>query len=140
MRVFVDTNIFISYLLSPKKDSLVKLLLDKVADGDVTLLVSRELLEEIEVTVQRKPKLIKIVTKPRLSEFIQLLLAVSEEIPLITEPIPQITRDPKDDFLIAYAVLGQADYLVSGDNDLLVLKEVHGVKMLDSAAFRRLIS
>ena len=140
MRVFVDTNIFIAYLLSPRKDSLVKLLLDKVADGDVTLLVSRELLEEIEVTVQRKPKLIKIVTKSRLSEFIQLLLAVSEEIPLITEPIPQITRDPKDDYLIAYAVLGQADYLVSGDNDLLVLQEVHGVKMLDSAAFRGLIS
>ncbi len=81
MRVFVDTNIFIAYLLSPRKDSLVKLLLDKVADGDVILLVSRELLEEINATVQRKPKLIKIVTKSRLSEFIRLLLAVSEEIP-----------------------------------------------------------
>lgn len=140
MRVFVDTNIFISYLISPKKDGVVNLLLSKVAEGEVTLLVSKQLIKEIEHTVQRKPKLLKRVTQERLHQFISLLLAVSEEVPPTTEEIPKITRDPKDDYLVTYAVLGQADYLISGDKDLLVLGEVYGVKILHSGEFRVLIS
>lgn len=139
MRVFVDTNIFISYLFSQKKNSFVPLLFDKIAKGEITLLVTRALLDEIEATVQRKPKLLQTITQKRLTDFIQLLLAISEEIPLIRDAIPQITRDPKDDFLIAYAVLGQADYLISGDKDLLVLGSVHGVKIVRSGEFRSLI-
>lgn len=139
MRVFVDTSIFISYLLSQKKDSFVPLLLNKIVEGEITLLVSRELLEEIEATVQRKPKLLQTITQQRLTGFIQLLQAISEEIPLIRDAIPQITRDPNDDFLIAYAVLGQADYLISGDKDLLVLGAVHGVQIVGSGEFRNLI-
>ena len=140
MRVLVDTNIFISYLLNPKKDSFVSLLLDKVAEGEITLLVPQALLVEIESVVLKKPKLLQTITRKRLTKFIQSLSAVSTEIPLIHEAIPQLTRDPKDDFLIAYAVLGQADYLISGDNDLLVLKEIQGLKIVDSGEFRKLIS
>lgn len=140
MRVLVDTNLFISHLLSRKKDSLVALVLDKIAEGEITLLVPQALLVEIESVVLKKPNLLQIITKKRLAEFIQLLSAVSEEIPLISDAIPQITRDPKDDFLIAYAVLGEADYLISGDKDLLVLEEIHGVKIVDSGEFRRLIT
>jgi putative PIN family toxin of toxin-antitoxin system len=140
MRIFVDTNIFISYLLSQKKDSFVPLLFDKIAKGEMTLLVSRALLDEIEATVQKKPKLLQTITQQRLTDFFQLLLSISEEIPLIRDAIPQITRDPTDDFLIAYAVLGQADYLISGDQDLLVMKAVHRVKIVRSGEFRSLIS
>jgi uncharacterized protein len=140
MRVLVDPNIFISYLLSPKKDSFISLLFDKVAEDEITLLVPQALLVEIESVVLKKPKLLQTITKKRLTQFVQSLSTISEEIPLISDPIPQITRDPKDDFLIAYAVLGEADYLISGDKDLLVLEAIHDVKIVDSGEFRRLIS
>jgi putative PIN family toxin of toxin-antitoxin system len=139
MRIFVDTNIYISYLLTPHQDSFVLLLFDKIANGEITLLVSAPLLDEIEVTVKRKPYLLKKIGEKELVRFIHLLKRVSEEIPFITTKIPVSTRDPKDDFLIAYAVLGKADYLVTVDKDLLVLGQVGRVKIAHSGEFRAIL-
>jgi len=139
MRVLADTNIYISYLLSPHQDSFVLLLFDKIANGEITLLVSAPLLDEIEVTVKRKPYLLKIIHEKELARFIHLLKIVSEEIPFITTEIPVATRDPKDDYLIAYAILGKADYLVTVDKDLLVLGQVGKVKMVHSGKFRAIL-
>lgn len=136
MRVLVDTNLFIAYLLKPRDDSLVALLLDAVVDGRVTLLMPAALLQEIEETIKRKPHLLAIIDAERLHRFLTLLQSLCEEIPLITEAIPSITRDVKDDYLIAYAVVGQADYLVSGDKDLLELPTAVPVAILNSCQFR----
>ncbi len=46
-----------------------------------------------------------------------------------------ICRDPKDDKFIACAVDGNADYIVSGDADLLVLAEYRGVRIVQPAEF-----
>ena len=123
-------------MLSPHHDSFVLLLFDKITAGEITLLVSTPLLDEIEVTVKRKPYLLKRIREEELARFIHLLKIVSEEIPLITTEIPVATRDPKDDYLIAYAILGKADYLVTVDKDLLVLGQVGKVKMVHSGEFR----
>lgn len=139
MRVLADTNIYISYLLSPHQDSFVLFLFDKIISGEITLLFSAPLLNEIEVTVKRKPYLLKKIRETELIRFIQLLKGVSEEIPFITTKIPVATRDPKDDYLIAYAILGKADYLVTVDQDLLVLGQVGKVKIVHSGEFRAML-
>lgn len=139
MRVLADTNIYISYLLSPHQDSFVLLLFDKIADGEITLLVSTPLLDEIEATVKRKPYLLNRIGEKELARFIHLLKIISEEIPFITAKIPVATRDPKDDYLIAYSILGKADYLVTVDKDLLVLGQVGKVKMVHSGEFRAIL-
>jgi putative PIN family toxin of toxin-antitoxin system len=139
MRVLVDTNLFIAYLLKPREDSFVVLLLDGVVSGQITLLLPAELLQEIERTTKRKPYLLKVITEERLHRFLALLQSLCEEIPLITEAIPPITRDAKDDYLLAYAVIGRADYLVSGDKDLLVLQTAASVAIVNSGDFRRLL-
>lgn len=51
-----------------------------------------------------------------------------------------MTRDPKDDYLIAYAVIGEADYLVTGDKDLLVLEQIAGVTIVTPARFADLLA
>ncbi|MEM7118984.1 MAG: putative toxin-antitoxin system toxin component, PIN family [Chloroflexota bacterium] len=140
IRVLADTNIYISYLLSPKNDSFVDLLFDKVASGEITLLVVEPLLEEIERTVKRKPNLLARITETHLTRFIQLLTMIAESIPTISAEIPAITRDPKDDFLIAYAVVSNADYLVSVDKDLLVLEQFGRVKIVHSGEFRAVLA
>ena len=65
----------------------------------------------------------------------EILRAVGEPIPRITQPIPALTRDPKDDYLIAYALVGGADFLVTGDADLLVLKQIDSLKIVTAREF-----
>jgi len=48
-------------------------------------------------------------------------------------------RDPKDNFLLELAVDGKADYLITGDNDLLVLKTVNETKIVKIEDFFRKI-
>ena len=48
-------------------------------------------------------------------------------------------RDPRDDYLLTPAVLERVDYLVTGDNDLLVLGEFQDVRMVTPVAFARIL-
>lgn len=72
--------------------------------------------------------------------FTALLRSVSENIPNIEEPIPAVTRVPKDDYLLAYTVVGRADYLVSVDQDLLVLGRVGQVSICSPREFVTLLA
>ena len=53
--------------------------------------------------------------------------------------IPNVSRDVKDDKFLATAAIAQADYLVTEDNDLLVLDEYEGAKIIDAATFLRIL-
>jgi len=52
----------------------------------------------------------------------------------------EICRDPKDDFLLALAKTSNADYLVTGDRDLLVLENYGKTKIITIEKFERIIS
>ena len=140
MRVLVDTNLFIAYLLKPHGDSFIAVLFRAISAGEVTLLLPEMLLEEIERVAKHKPNLARLISGERLEQFLEQLRLLGEEIPPITDPIPPIVRDVKDDYLIAYAVVGRADYLISGDNDLLVLGAVGSVSIVNSGQFRQILS
>jgi predicted nucleic acid-binding protein len=61
---------------------------------------------------------------------------MGEEIPQIRRPIPAVTRDPKDDYLLAYVLIGGADYLVTDDEDLLALQQqIHELEILTPRQF-----
>ena len=49
------------------------------------------------------------------------------------------TRDRKDDYLLACAVVGQAEYLVTGDNDLLVLDGIEGIRIVTARKFCEIV-
>jgi putative PIN family toxin of toxin-antitoxin system len=121
MRVLIDTNVFISYLLSSHSAGVTNKIFSAWADGRFTLLIPEALLNEPLVTVKTKPRLAKRIPPDNLKEFLATIQELSEEIPRIESPIPAVTRDPKDDYLLAYALVGGADYLVTGDEDLLAL-------------------
>jgi len=55
----------------------------------------------------------------------------------VKPPYDRICRDPKDDYLLALAKKGQADFLITGDEDLLVLKKYGKARILKPAAFRK---
>lgn len=140
MRVLVDTGVFIAYLLKPHPDSFVTLLLSAVTDQRVTLLLCDGLLDEVARTIRRKPLLYDKIGEQRLQRLMALITAISEVVPATSHAIPPLTRDRTDNYLIFYAVIGRADYLVTVDKDLLALGQVQQVKVVHTADFRKVLA
>lgn len=135
-RVLIDTNVLISYLLQPDASGAVQAILRAFLGERFTLLVPGALLKELLVTVRGKHRLAERIHPEDLAAFIAILEAFGEGVGKISEPIPKVTRDPKDDYLLAYALVGEADYLITGDKDLLELQgQIAGLDILTPAQF-----
>jgi uncharacterized protein len=117
MRLILDTNLWISFLISSKFEKLDELLINQKSK----LLFSQELLEEF-VAVAKCPKLRKYISKDELEDLLETIHEVAEFVN-VTSKVSKC-RDPKDNFLLSLAVDGKADYLLTGDKDLLVLKKI----------------
>ncbi len=140
MRVLLDTNIFVSYLLPPPRQAgTIDRIIEGFLNGYYTLLIPEELLQELHRTLTTKPYFQRRVGYEEADAFISAVRALSERLPALEEAIPAVTRDPKDDYLLAHALLAAADYLVSGDNDLLALAPVTGLVVLSPADFVKLL-
>ncbi len=135
MRVLLDANLFVSYLLHPDQESPSAQIIRAAIQGEFTLLLPEALLDELVRAIDRKPYLRERIRPEEMAQLADIIKGVAEVIPRITEPIPAVTRDPKDDYLITYALVGEADYLVTGDKDLLVLEEVGTLRILTPRAF-----
>ncbi len=121
MRVILDTNVLVSALLTP--DGVPARLLDAWFEGRYELLSSEVQLEELRL-VTRHPKVRCFVEPAIAGGLVNDLRHFAE---LLTElPIVDVSEDPADNFLLAMAEAGRADYLATGDKrDVLALKR-HG--------------
>lgn len=93
-------------------------------------------MEEFILVVQR-PKFLKYFTE----EDVQDLLTVFDSYGEVVEVTSEVDacRDPKDNFLLALAKDSQADFLITGDKDLLVLKQFENTQILSFVDFIKLI-
>ena len=132
IRAVLDTNLLVSYLLT-HRPPIATLIDHHLARDDLLLVTAAELLAEID-RVLAYPKLQAYYTKEDRTRFVALIMALGEVVDL-PETVPRICRDPDDDWLIACAVVGQADVLVSGDEDLLALQRVGGIPILTAVQF-----
>ena len=114
-RVVIDTNLWISFLLS-KRFNFIDELLDS---RKVDLVFCNELLAEL-VEVANRPKLRNFFTTEDWSLIFEIIERHAVFIPVISSVT--VCRDAKDNFLLALAKDAKANYLLTGDNDLLVLK------------------
>lgn len=140
MRVLIDANIFISYLLKSDQDRTISRIIEAGFAGKFTILLPEEVIREFDKKLIEKKYLAAHISSEDAQEFTQLLESVAERIPTITEEIPAVTRDRKDDYLIAYAAVGKADYLVSGDEDLEALGKVEDITIISPAAFLQILT
>ena len=115
MRLILDTNLWISFLISSKFEKLDEILFNQ----NFKLLFSQELLEEF-VAVVKRPKLRKYISRNELEDLLETIDDIAEFVN-VTSEISEC-RDPKDNFLLSLAVDGKADYLLTGDKDLLVFE------------------
>lgn len=122
-RAFLDTNLLLSSTIISKGNPGKAIAAWK--QDLFILLISPESLEELEDVTSRKKFLDKYnLFKPRSSELIDMLKLGAEIVTsLPKEDLPVHSRDPEDDYLLASALGGNADYLVTGDEDLLELND-----------------
>ena len=132
IRAVLDTNLPVSYLLT-HGPPIATLIDDFLAKDEFAMVTAPELLVELD-RVLSYPKVQRYYSDEERARFVALVLALSEVVDL-PESIPRICRDPDDDHLIACAVVGEADVIVSGDDDLLALERVGDIPILSAAQF-----
>lgn len=128
IKLIIDTNLWISFLISNNCTQLDNILFAKKAK----LIFSHELLEEF-LDVVKRPKFKKFFSLKDIEELLEIIQDYSEFIDVKSQVI--ICRDEKDNFLLSLAKDSKADYLITGDKDLLVLKTIEKTKILTFTDF-----
>jgi putative PIN family toxin of toxin-antitoxin system len=136
MRAVVDINLLISYLIT-HRSPIAELVDVYLARGDFVLLTSHPMLEELDRVLQY-PRLYRYYDEQTRIRFVALAASLGEIVDLPHE-VPRICRDPDDDWVIACAVAGDADVIVSGDRDLLDLIQVNRIPILSARQFLTLL-
>ena len=128
IRVILDTNLWISYLISKRIRKIDELF----ERNDLVLLFSEELLEEF-IEVAGRSKFRSYFPNEDVEELLSLFDELGEIIEVKTDV--NVCRDPKDNFLLALAQDGNADFLITGDEDLLVIKKFGATEILSFIQF-----
>ena len=131
-RFVIDTNVLVSGILIFQSSS------DKAykkARSIGKILFSESSFQELEEILKR-PKFNKYVSLESRNQFITKFKLESEQI-TITETI-NICRDSKDNKFLELAINGNADFIITGDQDLLVLNPFRGIKIITVNQFLKL--
>lgn len=129
MRVVLDTNILISALMVQEGNPAA--IYRAWQEGQFTLLVCAELLDELRATL-RKPLLAERIKPYKAGELVNEL----RELAVTIGNLPRVkrSRDSTDDFLLALSEAGEADYLVTGDKGGLLALRHHKITRIVSAS------
>lgn len=131
-RIIIDTNLWISFLLS-KQFSFLDELLTKQS---VQLVFSQELLSEF-LDVVNRPKLKKYFSDESVEMVLELIDQYAEFV-VVTSSV-DVCRDLKDNFLLSLAKDGSVDFLITGDQDLLVIESFVNTEILTISEFEQRI-
>ena len=130
MRVVYDTSVLVAML--SRRDLILKLQA-AIADGRITLISSPYIVAELERVLYAKFGLTKQGAKSRA----RLLARVAEMVQ--PKDVVRVVRDANDDPILAAAVTGQAQYIVTFDDDLLILKQHAGIAIVSLDEFQKLL-
>ena len=131
-RIILDTNLWISFLISKKLSQIDRLIDNK----EITLIFSDELIKEF-IDVVSRPKFEKYFSKNDIKQILGyfdsygILINVTSDV--------EICRDQKDNFLLNISIDSNTDYLITGDNDLLTLKTIGQTRIINFSEFINII-
>ena len=127
IRIVLDTNVFISGVLTPGRAPAQ--LLELVLSGTIKLVISPQIIQEIQRVLQY-PGILKLIKKRKLEskeleEAVFRIMRVAHITPGAVN-VQGVAVDPSDDMFLACALEGQAEFIVSGDHHLTDLKTIRG--------------
>ena len=125
MRVVLDTNVLVASIVA---DGLCRDLV-RVRVHSHTIITSKPLLDELRRTLR-----VKFKADP---DKLPLLSALHEQAEIVAPALlgERVGRDKDDDVVLATALAGKAEIIVTGDDDLLVLKRFRGIRILSPRQF-----
>lgn len=137
IRAVLDTNILLSGLIVSL--GYPAAIIDAFKKSDFIFLTSEILLWELKKIVQY-PRIYKRyrLSEKKIEEYFKILRLYG----IIVYPkdaLEVLVNQPIDNMVLATAVKGKADYIVSGDRHLLKLKKYKGIKILPPAEFCRVL-
>jgi len=131
MTVVFDTNVLVAAVIT---EGLCSVLLRRARAGEFELVLCPFILNGVKRIFSKKLKLSR-------TERALALTVINEAAGRVVKPgitIPETCIDRDDDNVIVCAVAAGADYLVTGDSDLLVLKQYENIKILSPRDFEAL--
>lgn len=128
MKVVCDTNILFAAIISPR--GTPRQVLDAWQRRRFTLLTSRQQLSEIR-RVSRYPTIERHTSRAARGALIRRIELTGVILDIKT--IPGLCDDPDDDFLLSIALIGQADYLVTGDSHIASVKKIARCRIVSPA-------
>ena len=133
MRVVFDTNVLIAAFVA---DGVCATLLSRARKGHCDLLLCPCIVEEFQRVLRRKFK----ASAEELAQALVLLGEAAVEMVTVDVEVSGICRDADDDRILACARAAAADCLVTGDDDLLVLKTYGTIRILTPREFELLFA
>lgn len=130
-KIIIDTNLWISFLISKNYSKLDEILFSKKC----TLIFSEELLNEFLAVIKR-PKFRRFFSQEDTEDLIETIQDYSDFVSVTSKV--EVCRDEKDNFLLALAKDSQAQFLITGDNDLVELKDFGSTKIVTMTDFLKI--
>jgi len=126
MRIVLDSNVLIAaFAARGLCDTILEFCLDSH-----NILLSEDIILEVSLNLRKKIKI-----TPQVVDKITTLLRENAEV-LVPENLSnKLCRDPGDLHVLGLAIAGKADCIVTGDKDLLVLKNFHNIPILSPREF-----
>ncbi|MBN1363614.1 MAG: putative toxin-antitoxin system toxin component, PIN family [Syntrophaceae bacterium] len=131
MKAVFDTNILVAAFLT---EGLCSGLLIRARKHNFDLILFDDILREFKNILRRKFK----ISSSDISEITDIIMEAASEILHKVNSAPRVCRDPKDDMIIACAIDAAADYIVTGDEDLLMLKRFKNIVIINPRNFETL--
>lgn len=128
MRVVLDTNVILSALLNPGK---ARSLILELAVHNHQIILSEYIFQEIETVLKRN----KFRHTKVNSKLLRMLRLSTRLVPIAPEHSSAQVREPKDHPILQTAEAAGADYLITGDKDLLSLGKFRGTMIVSLTDF-----
>jgi putative PIN family toxin of toxin-antitoxin system len=135
MKIVVDTNIYFSAFHKGGKPEAV---VNRAANGLDILFISDGIMAELKKTF-RKPKL--GWTEERIGFIIDYIKRICQKVSIHPEHVvTDACRDIDDNIFLECAKAANADCIITGDKDLLVLKEYNGIKIITAKEYLEIVN
>jgi len=133
MKAVLDTNVLISAFLS---DGVCSRILRRARNREFDFVLCRQVKEEFRRILKDKFQF----DNSDISFFVAVVSEASHETSRPENPVPRICRDSNDDYVLACTADAKADFLVTGDDDLLTLVSYEHVKIIRPRDFEMLFN
>ncbi len=127
IKVVIDTNVWISGLVF---GGIPRIILQQFIDKKINIIISEEIITELHRTITRKFPLFQANM-----ELLELSIRKDATLVPLGSLTVKISRDHDDNKVIETAVIGNVDYIISGDDDLLSITQYRNIQIIKPAEF-----